>query len=216
MARRLRIRKLREELDELEQLQHPDAEKADEGPEEDKAKEPTAALQHEDPVTRTLELQKAAGNKAVTATLARWPLLAAPAPPVGEWPKQLEMVIDGKTVIPLESAQWGSNRHLTDPTGTSVSREKEKDESGEMMVSLKLGEWSTDLFKESLYGHGYKKVEIVFPAKDGKGFRVILSDVLISGYAISGHGAGDYSGPMESLALNFKKREFSQDPPPKR
>jgi type VI protein secretion system component Hcp len=216
MARRQRIRKLREELDELEQLQRPQAEQADEGPEEKKEKAPVAALQQEDPVTRTLELQKAAGNKAVGASLARWPFLAAPQAPVGEWPKQLEMIIDGTTVIPLESAQISSSRHMTDPTGTGVSREKPIDETGEMVVTLKVGKWSSDLFRESLYGHGFKTVEIVFPGKDGKGIRIILEDVLISNYSVSGHGGADHDAPMESLSLNFKKRTFDQTPPPKR
>jgi hypothetical protein len=206
MGRRKRIHQLREELDELEGLQHKtDRTAVAEKDDEDKAKEKDQqpVLQKEDPVARTLELQKTAGNKAVGAALARWPLLGAPAAPAAQWPKQLEMIIDGKTIIPLESAQIGVQQHLTDATA---------DDSGEMVVTLKEGKWSSDLFRESLYGRGYKKVEIVFPGKDGKGLRVILEDVLISGYSIS----GGKDGPMDSLTLNFKKRTFSQDPPPAR
>ncbi len=220
MARKARIRKLREELDELEQLQHPSArdavaEKDGDEKEKDEQPEPAKALQHEDPVTRTLELQKAAGNKAVGATLARWPLLGA-SQPVAEWPKTLEMIIDGKTVIPLESAQLSNERNLTSATGRGVERGSQLDVGGEIVVTLKQGKWSSELFRESLQGHGYKTVEIVFPGKDGKGVRVILEDVLITNYSVSGHGGADRDAPMESLALNFKTRTFSQDPPPKR
>ena len=214
MARRLRIRKLREELEELEGLEHPADRSAvvEKGEEKEQEPEAAKALQHENPVTRTLELQKAAGNKAVGATLARWPTFAAPQP-VAQWPKQLEMVLDGKVVIPLESAQMGNDRRLSNATARGTDREKPADESGEMVVTLKQGEWSSSLFRESLYGRGYKKVEIVFPGKDGKGLRVILTDVLISSYSIGGdHG----EGVLESITLSFKKRELSQDPPPPR
>jgi Type VI secretion system effector, Hcp len=212
MGRRARLRsKLRDEdVEELEEL----LEKTEPGPAaEEKAVEEKAveAEGADGPAARVLELQKAAGNRAVGAALARWPVFGAPQP-VAQWPKHLEMVIDGKTVIPLESAQVGADRRLTNPTATGAERERPVDESGEMVVTLKTGKWSTDLFRESLYGHGYKTVEIVFPGKDGKGFRVILTDVLISNYSVSGRG----DGPVDSIALNFKKREFSQDPPPAR
>ena len=216
MGRRARMRtKLREE--ELEELEER-LEKTEPGPAaEEKAEErekTTAAPEAADgPAARVLELQKTAGNRATGAALARWPFFAAPKAPVAQWPKQLEMIIDGKTVIPLESAQTGTDRRLTNPTGTAVNREKEKDESGEMVVTLKQGEWSTGLFREALDGRGYKKVEIVFPGKDGKGMRLILEDVLISGYSISGHGGVGNDSPMDSITLNFKKRTFSQDPP---
>jgi Type VI secretion system effector, Hcp len=221
MARRMRIRKLREELDELEELQHGTdrTEKAVEEKDAEKQKDPqadgAAALQTEDPVARTLELQKTAGNKAVGAAIARWPTLGAP--PAAQWPKQLEMIIDGKTVIPLESAQMGTSGPHTSSASVGANRERaEKDESGEIVVTLKQGKWSTDLFRESLSGSGYKMVEIVFPGKDGKGVRVILADVLISGWSMSGHGSTNDDSPMESISLNFKKRTFSQDPPPAR
>jgi type VI secretion system secreted protein Hcp len=210
MGRRARLRsKLRDEdVEELEQL----LDKTEPGPAaEEQALEPTKEKDAADPTARVLELQKSAGNRATAAALARWPLFAAPQP-VAQWPKQLEMVIDGKTVIPLESAQMGVDRRLTNPTGRGVEQEKPVDESGEMIVTLKSGKWSTDLFRESLHGRGYKTVEIVFPGKDGKGFRIVLADVLISSYSVSGQG----DGPVDSISLSFKKREFSQDPPPAR
>ena len=222
MGRRARMRtKLREE--ELEELDER-LDKTEPGPaaeekaeqEKEASEKTTAAPEVADgPAARVLELQKTAGNRATGQALARWPLFGAPQA-VAQWPKHLEMVIDGKTVIPIESAQVGTQRHLTDPTGTGTNRETVVDQSGEMVVTLQQGEWSTDLARESLYGHGYETVEIVFPGKDGKGVRIILSDVLISGYTVSGHGGDAHGTPMESITLNFKKRELSQDPPPRR
>ena len=75
---------------------------------------------------------------------------------------------------------------------------------------LKMGKHSADLLLQATRGPGYKTVEIVIPTKDGKGIRFTLTDVLISNYSISSSS----DNPLESLALNFKKREFSQDPPP--
>ena len=222
MGRRARMRtKLREE--ELEELDER-LEKTEPGPAaEEKAdqekevaqKTPGAPEAADGPAARVLELQKTAGNRATGQALARWPMLGAPQP-VAEWPKHLEMIIDGKTVIPIESAQLGNRQALTNATGTGADPEKPVDERGELIVTLKQGDWSTGLFRESLYGRGFKTVEIVFPGKDGKGVRFILEDVLISSYSVSGHGGADLDSPMESLTLNFKKRTFSQDPPPKR
>ncbi len=223
MGRRARMRtKLREEeLEELEERLEktepgPAAEEKAEQEKEAEQKTPGAPEAADGPAARVLELQKAAGNRATGAALARWPLLGVPQP-VAEWPKTVEMIIDGKTVIPLESAQLANQRQMTSATARGTDREQQVvDESGEIVVTLKMGKWSSDLFRESLYGHGYKTVEIVFPGKDGKGLRVILEDVLIANYSVSGHGGADHDSPVESLSLNFKKRSLSQDPPPKR
>ncbi len=222
MGRRARMRtKLREEeLEELEERLEktepgPAAEEKAEQEKEAEQKTPGAPEAADGPAARVLELQKTAGNRATGAALARWPLLGA-AQPVAEWPKTLEMIIDGKTVIPLESAQLGQQRHMTNATGRGIEQDKSLDVGGEMVVTLKQGKWSSDLFRESLSGRGFKTVEIVFPGKDGKGLRVILEDVLIANYSVSGHGGADHDSPVESLSLNFKKRSLSQDPPPKR
>ncbi len=222
MGRRARMRtKLREEeLEELEERLEktepgPAAEEKAEQEKEAEQKTPGAPEAADGPAARVLELQKAAGNRATGAALARWPLLGA-AQPVAEWPKTLEMIIDGRTVIPLESAQLGQQRHMTNATGRGIEQDKSLDVGGEMVVTLKQGKWSSDLFRESLSGRGFKTVEIVFPGKDGKGMRVILEDVLISSYSVSGHGGADHDSPMDSISLNFKNRTFSEDPPPKR
>ena len=117
------------------------------------------------------------------------------------------MIVDG-TVIPIESFQEGIQGG---GTGTSGNQNKTGATGpGEIIVTLKMGKHSADLLLQATRGPGYKTVEIVIPTKDGKGIRFTLTDVLISNYSISGGGAS----PLESLSLNFKKREFSQDPPP--
>ena len=78
---------------------------------------------------------------------------------------------------------------------------------------IKYGDWVADLYRDALEGKHYETVEIVIPTKDGKGFRMILTDVMISGYTM---GAAGRDAPTVQLSFSFKKREFAQTPPPKR
>jgi len=195
MGRRARMRKLREE--DLEEL----AEQLEAEPEQASQQ----ATKQATTVDKALELQKTAGNRAVGAALSRWPMFGAPM--LAQWPKQPQMIIDGQ-VIPLESFQ-----DATRSSGGSSSGNINKQDHtgpGEVVVTIKMGKYSPGLFQRAAGSSGYKTVEIVIPTKDGKGIRFILTDVLISSYSV-GSGA---DSPLESLALNFKKREFSQDPPP--
>jgi len=197
MGRRARMRKLREE--DLEEL----AEQLEAEPE----KAAPQATKSATTVDKALELQKTAGNRAVGAALSRWPGFGATL--VAQWPKEPQMIVDG-TVIPIESFQEGIQARGT-ATGTSGNQNNTGTTGpGEIIVTLKMGKHSADLLLQATRGPGYKTVEIVIPTKDGKGIRFTLTDVLISNYSISGGGAS----PLESLSLNFKKREFSQDPPP--
>ena len=207
MGRKARMRKLlrEEDVEELEDLveQKAGAPKAE--PEAETAKSAKA-----DPTARVLELQKAAGNRAVGAALSRWPVFGAPA--VAQWPKEAQMILDG-TPIPIESVQEGvRGTNVPAGPGTGLTNQKPNVTGpGEVVVTLKMGKYSPDLFQQSLTGSGYKTVEIVIPSKDGKGgVRFILTDVLISNYSISSGS----SSPLESLELSFKKREFSHDAPP--
>jgi len=201
MGRRGRIRRLREEdLEEL--LEQEEAEPA---------KAPAKTAQQETPVARALELQKTAGNRATGAALARWPYLGLPQA-TAQWPKEKQLILDD-VVIPMESFadSVGNNRVALTP-GSGTSKPNDATGEGEVVVTLKMGDWSSDLFKANVTGKHYKTVELVVPGKDGKGVRWILTDVMISGLDIS--SAGDR--PTQSLQLHFKKREFSQSPPPPR
>ena len=187
-----------EELEELDRRAEPETAATEQAP--DAAGGPAA---------RVLELQKSAGNRATTAALSRWPVFGAQQ--VAQWPKEHQLILDG-TVVPLESFQ--EQQRSTSSAAGAPSRDGGTG-PGEIVVTIKQGKWSADLFRQSLSGSGYKTVELVVPGKDGKGIRIILRDVLISSYSVSdADGRGD--APLESLSLSFRKREFSQDPPPPR
>ena len=207
MGRKARMRKLlrEEDVEELQELLEEKTAKPQAEPEVETAKSAKA-----DPTARVLELQKAAGNRAVGAALSRWPVFGAPS--VAQWPKEPQMILDG-TAIPIESIQEGvrgTNVPPTTGTGSATNQKPNFTGPGEVVVTLKMGKYSPDLFQQSLRGNGYKTVEIVLPGKDGKGVRFILTDVMISSYSI-GSGSGS---PVESLELSFKKRELSHDAPP--
>jgi type VI protein secretion system component Hcp len=223
MRRRARLRsKLRhdhdvEELEELLEQAGPGPaaeEKAAEEAKEDATKSAPADVAKQDPsAAGVLALQKTAGNRAVGAMLSRWPVLGTQQ--LAQWPKEPQLILDD-TVIPLESFQ----EQVRNPTtavgaGSTAPRDEDLKGPGDIVVAIKMGKYSPDLFQRSLKGNGYKTVQIVMPTKDGKGFRIILADVLISSYSVGASGAHD-NAPYESLTLSFKKREFSQDPPPAR
>ena len=209
MGRKARMRRLRrDELDEL--LEQEQAEAAKAAPQAESEVEPDATkATPQDSPARVLELQKTVGNRAVGAALSRWPVLGTA--PLPQWPKEPQMIVDG-TAIPIESYQEGIQASSTAGSSTGGHRQNGPGATGpgEIVVMLKLGKHSSAFLMQASRGPGYKTVEIVIPTKDGKGIRFILTDVLISGYSVS----KDSDSPLESVSLNFKKREFSQDPPP--
>ena len=207
MGRKARMRKLLREED-LEEL----LEQANEMPEVQKqsaAKTETA----EEPAAKVLELQKTAGNRAVGAALQRWggPMLAAAA---AQWPKEPQLLLDGKP-IPFEAYSESANRNSTS-VGTSSGARSSADQftgPGDLHVVIKWGDWVSDLYKGALEGKHYETVELVIPTKDGKGIRIILKDVILTGYTM-GHSSRET--PSVQLSFSFQKREFAQTPPPKR
>jgi len=208
MGRKARMRKLLREEDVEELL-----EQADEMPEVQK--KPTAKAETgEEPAAKVLELQKTAGNRAVGAALQRWggPMLAQQQ---AQWPKDPQLLLDGKP-IPFEAYSESPSRTTTSGGPSSGSRTPTADQftgPGDIHVVIKWGDWVPDLYKGALEGKHYDTVEIVIPTKDGKGIRIILKDVTLTGYTI-GQSSGD--APSVQLSLTFQKREFAQTPPPKR
>ena len=181
---------------------------------EDELEEEQAQLQEAEPeqqasaapatlADKTLDLQKTAGNRAVRAALQRWPVDAADATPVADWPKHPEAVFDDKLVIPIESYQESHRGQPRPP----AKREGEEGELvfGEIVIFTKTGKHSAELHKALLQGKQFAKVEIVIPGAGG-GVRIILTNVLIIGANLGGDG--------ESWTLSFEKREFSKDPRP--
>jgi hypothetical protein len=163
-----------------------------EQPREQKVATPAA------PADRALELQKTAGNRAVGAALARWGLPWIPMAPAPQWPKEPQVIADG-TVIPISSWSWADRQ-----PGTGAGAGKPQP-GGEISISTKTGSHSADLLLRTAEGRSFKTVIIVVPGKDGKGITLTLSDVMITGYQLS--------GDVETWTVSFAAKEFSQSPP---
>ncbi len=127
--------------------------------------------------------------------------------------------------IELQSAQLGTRRNITWPSGRGVNRESASPAIKDITVTKLQDSSSADLFREAVNGRGVD-VEIHF-LKTGGGpnpyLTIKLQGVLISSMNISGRGGDSHSTPMESLTLNFAKIEYSvggtkntqpQAPPP--
>jgi type VI protein secretion system component Hcp len=150
-----------------------------------------------------------AGNRAVTALVARDPQAKTPAkapPPKKELPKQSYVAIDGMDPIVFESAQLGGRQTMS-PSSRGQNREASTPQVAEVVVTTLQGGHSTELFKRSLSGKPFS-AEIVFQ-KDGVPYmKIKLTNVLISSYNVSGHGGGPDGKPMESWTLNADRIEY--------
>ena len=148
-----------------------------------------------------------AGNRAVTALLARDPKPKTPAKAPEKKkdpPKQSYVAISGMDPIVFESAQLGQSQR---PTGRGQEREAPTQAVAEVVITTLQGEHSTELFKRSLWGEPFS-AEIVFQ-KDGKPYmKIKLTNALISSFSVSGHGGGADSKPLESWTLNADKIEY--------
>jgi hypothetical protein len=151
------------------------------------------------PADRVLDLQKAAGNRAVGAALSRWGLPWLPLAAAPQWPKEPQVIVDG-VVIPLASFSWAEQ-----PGAGAGATSPEPRQFSDINIMTALGDHSTDLARRTTSGERIKTVVIVMPGKDGKGYTLTLYDVYISGYSIS--------DKHESWSMNFGKKEFSQEPP---
>ncbi|MFL5331572.1 MAG: Hcp family type VI secretion system effector [Gemmataceae bacterium] len=118
--------------------------------------------------------------------------------------------------IELYSAQMGTNRRVTNPTGRGTNRESNVPSVSEIVVTKPQDNASTGLFQASLRGEG-KKVKIVFTKKEGKVetsyMEIELEGTMVSNYNVSGHGGDDQRKPMESLSLNFTQIKFKTTGP---
>jgi len=146
-----------------------------------------------------------AGNRAVTALLARNPKTPAKAPEKKkDPPKQSYVAISGMDPIVFESAQFGPSQR---PSGRGQERESSRPVVAEVVISTVQGEHSTELFKRSLWGEPFS-AEIVFQ-KDGKPYmKMKLTNALISSFSVSGHGGDADSKPREVWTLSADKIEY--------
>jgi type VI protein secretion system component Hcp len=156
------------------------------------------------PLAPVLELQRMAGNRAVTALLARDP---KPKPPAKkDPPKQRYVAISGMDPIVFESAQLESRSSLS-PSNRGREREAPTQTSAEVVITTSQGDHSSELFKRSLSGEPFS-AEIVF-VKDGKPYmKIKLTNAMISSFSVSGRGGGADSRPLESWTLNATKIEY--------
>jgi type VI protein secretion system component Hcp len=159
------------------------------------------------PHAPVLELQRMAGNRAVTALLARDPKPKTPAktPAKKDPPKQSYVSISGMDPIVFESAQLGGRSNPA-PSHRGSEREAPTAAVAEVVITTIQGDHSSELFKRSLSGEPFS-AEIVF-VKDGKPYmKIKLTNAMISSFSVSGHGGAD-SRPMESWTLNATKIEY--------
>ena len=158
------------------------------------------------PLAPVLELQRMAGNRAVTALLARDSKTKAPPPKKKDPPKQSYVAISGMDPIVFESAQLGGRPSLS-PSHRGSEREAPTPAVAEVVITTIQGDHSSELFKRSLSGQPFS-AEIVF-VKDGKPYmKIKLTNALISSFSVSGHGGGADSRPLESWTLNADKIEY--------
>jgi hypothetical protein len=151
------------------------------------------------PTHPLLELQRGAGNHAVSAMLARAPETKEKEKPKEEAAaKGTRATLPGIGTIPLESVQFGVNRRAGPPRGREEKGEK-KDTSGEIVVTSKAGPHSQKLFKASLEGRPMT-VEIVIAGSQA-GFRLVLKGAIITSFSVHEE--------FESWTLHFEEMEHS-------
>src|ERR1700722_3544122 len=109
--------------------------------------------------------------------------------------------------IELNSFQFGIGRGVGSPAGGSSNREATTPSVSEITLTKVLDEASGNLIKEAYSGAGKATAVISFVRTDGGGgkahLQYTLTDVMLSGYSISGGG----DKPSESISLNFTKIE---------
>jgi hypothetical protein len=140
------------------------------------------------PVHPLLELQRGAGNRAVSTMIARDAKEKEKEEATGT-----RATLPGVGVVPLESVQF--DRGTGRPKRGREDREKDK--SGELSLTSKVGEHSQKLFKESLGGRPME-VEIVVVGSEGT-MRLTLKGALISSFRVSEE--------FESWTLSFEEME---------
>jgi type VI protein secretion system component Hcp len=157
------------------------------------------------PVAQLLALQRSAGNRAVSALLARSPDTAVPADAKGTKASRPRATLTGIGTIPLLSVSLDPGRGAGRPGGRGGSG---RETFQEIVVSSRLGPHSTQLSKAVLDGTAMD-VEIVMP-RGKSAVRLRLKGAIVSSYSTS---SGDDSA-IESWTLNFSAMEHSVEGEP--
>lgn len=140
-----------------------------------------------------LDLQRGAGNQAVSSLLARAPDTKKEKAAAGT-----RATLPDIGTIALESVQFGGSRG---PGRGRREEDDEKDTSGEIVLSSRAGKHSQLLLKASLDGKPMT-VEVVIEGRGGS-VRLELKGALISSYS-TGSGGGE---EIETWTLNFQSME---------
>ena len=140
-----------------------------------------------------LELQRTAGNQAVTALLARAPVEAAPADAKAPAASGQRAVLPGIGTIALLSASLDQGRLAGGP-GAGKGRRGE-DGPQDVVLTSRPGKHTPDLAKAAREGTPMT-VELVL----GEKFKLVLEGAIVSGYTSSGQG----DAVIESWTLNFR------------
>jgi hypothetical protein len=141
------------------------------------------------------DLPKAVGNRAFGAAIQRW---SVPVAPRGEWPKEPQVLFDGKT-IPLVSFSWGGQN----PTGSGGGPGKAH--VTDVEITTRAGDHSAELGVAADRSQHFKTLVIVMPKGDG-GTTITFKDVMISTFS----GRGD----VETWKAIFDSYEIGTSPPP--
>jgi Type VI secretion system effector, Hcp len=151
------------------------------------------------PQNGVLNLQQAAGNRAVGAILAR-------QPGTKEAEKEQEqrtshVLIPDLGKIELVSFQWGEQR--------GRGRDEEPMLS-ELSLTTAVGKHSNALMKAAVKGTTFKELEIVHYHASGAGVRLKLTDVMLVSYQVAGGSQSDK--PLETWTITFGtvKQEYIQ------
>jgi type VI protein secretion system component Hcp len=151
------------------------------------------------PRNGVLNLQQAAGNRAVGAILAR-------QPGTKEAPKEQEqrtshVVVPDIGRIELVSFQWGMHKGRDRGDGPAFD---------ELSLTTTSGKHSTALMQAAAKGTTFKEVEIVHYGSSGAGIRLKLTDVMLVSYHVGGGSESDK--PVETWTITFGtvKQEYIQ------
>jgi type VI secretion system secreted protein Hcp len=153
--------------------------------------------ERERPVQDVLALQRTAGNRAVSALLARSPERAVPADAKGAEAAGPRATLTGIGTIPLLSVSLGLGRGGA-PGGGNAKPEP----TSEIALTSRLGPHSQRLSKAAVDGRPMD-VEIVVP-RGKSALRVTIKNALVHGYSVS---SGE-DRATESWTLTFSGMTF--------
>jgi type VI protein secretion system component Hcp len=150
-------------------------------------------------VSGVLALQRLAGNRAVTALVARDPSPNAPPAKPPAAPKVSHVIVPDVGTIPMTSWSWST------PGGGAGGTGPGKVQMQDLTIGSEVGKHSPALAQATAAGTPLGTVELVL-MKDGKVYlRVKVINALVSSYRVSDHAGGK---ALETWTINGEKIEW--------